>query len=375
MPHIDTAWKWAVNTCEANNVGYSQAYRNAQTVNGITYYDCSSFINYALLAGGFSTPGYAPNSNAFTTWSMGQVLLNLGFHKVTDGSLKPGDIGVSNNSSMQHTEMVYQVSSDGKTAQWMGAHTDSYSLPNQVSITSYWSKLWFDTLYRYENGATGSDPTPEDKPNTGLRVSVYVIAAMCGNFWTESSINPGIWESLNEQTDYTVQLVGYGLGQWTNTGGNTHGRLYSVMKYLSDNGYPKDSGIGEMEFLMQENYWSHASDYGFGSLREFLTSDSTDIAMLTHAFNWCWEGIHNSSWDARVTQAQQCYNYIIAHKDDSSITGWIAGNRFLSTDERLNNAVMIYRWISTNGEFNPVHVNRKKKKDIILMLRSPLLYD
>ena len=52
MPDINKAYSWAIQTCNAPNVGYSNAYRNQQTVGGITYYDCSSFINYALLAGG-----------------------------------------------------------------------------------------------------------------------------------------------------------------------------------------------------------------------------------------------------------------------------------------------------------------------------------
>lgn len=370
MPSIQDAWQWAVDTCNAANVGYSQTYRNQQTVNGITYYDCSSFINYALLAGGFSTPYYAPNNNAFTTWSEPTVLSNLGFHRVTDGSLKAGDIGVSNNNSMQHTEMVYAV--DGNKGQWMGAHTNSYALANQVSITTYWSTNWFDELWRYENGATGTDTPADDNPNSGLKVSAYVVAAMCGNFWTESGIDPGIWESLNTQTDYTVQYVGYGLGQWTNVGTGT-GRLYNLMQFLNNNGYAIDSGDGQLEYIIEENYWSHASSYGFDSLRNFLASESTDLTMLTHAFNWCWEGIHNNTWDARVTQAQRCYNYIVDHATDTSITGWITGNRFLSESERLNNAVMIYKWFGSNygGKTNYTYAKHKKSW---MWLRNPTLY-
>lgn len=370
MPSITDAWKWATDTCNAPNVGYSQAYRNQQTVNGITYYDCSSFINYALLAGGFTTPSYAPSHNAFTTWSEPTVLSNLGFHRVTDGTLKAGDIGVSNNSTMQHTEMVYTV--DGNKGQWMGAHTDAYALPNQVSITTYWSTNWFDELWRYQDGAEGgNDPYPDDNHNSGIKVSAYVIAAICGNFWTESSINPAIWENLNTQTDYTVQYVGYGLGQWTNVG-TGNGRLYNLMTFLQSNGYDITSGNGELEFLMEENYWSHADSYGFDSLRNFLTSESTDITMLTHAWNWCWEGIHNSTWDARVQQAQQCYNYIVGHADDTAITEWIYGNRFLSVNERLNNAVMIYRWFGSNYG-DKVRIKPKKTK-VWMFIRNPLLY-
>lgn len=374
MPSITEAWQWAVNTCNAPNVGYSQTYRNQQMVNGITYYDCSSFINYALLAGGFSTPSYAPSNNAFTTWSEPTVLSNLGFNRVTDGTLKVGDIGVSNNSSMQHTEMVYAVDSSGTKGQWMGAHTNAYALANQVSITTYWSANWFDQLWRYQDGAEPKDdPYPDDNPNSGFKVSPYVVAAICGNFWTESGIDPGIWESLDAQTDITVQYHGYGLGQWTNVG-TPNGRLYNLMTFLHNNGYPMDSGNGEMEFLIAENYWTPHRDYTFQNLNEFLSSTSTDLTMLTHAWNQCWEGIHNNTWDARVTQAENCYNYILAHKDDASITGWITGNRFLSYNERMNNAVMLYRWISDNIGSDTIPV-RKRKRRIVLMLRSPLLYD
>lgn len=169
MPSITQAWQWAVNTCNASNTGYSQAYRNGQTVSGITYYDCSSFINFAINAGGFTTPSYAPSNNAFTTGTMGAELLRLGFETVTDGSLKVGDIGVSHNSSMQHTEMVYAVS--GSTAQWMGAHTSEYALDDQVSITSYWTGLWFDTLYRYNGTDTGITYTLSVTNGTASRSS------------------------------------------------------------------------------------------------------------------------------------------------------------------------------------------------------------
>lgn len=373
MPSIQDAWQWAVNTCNASNVGYSQAYRNQQTVNGITYYDCSSFINYALLAGGFSTPSYAPDHNAFTTYSEPTVLSNLGFHRVTDGTLKAGDIGVSNNSRQQHTEMIYAVNNSGTAAQWMGAHSPNYALDRQVSIGTYWSANWFDTLWRYENGATGTDEPPEDNPDSGMRVSAYVIAAMCGNFWTESNINPGIWENLDAQTSSTVLNHGYGLGQWTNTGGNVNGRLYQLMSFLQENGYPLTSGDGQMEFLMNENYWTHSDAYGFSSLREYLVSDSTDIAMLTHAFNWCWEGIHNATWNIRVTQAQECYNYIVKHKNDETITQWISGNRWLTDKEKYNNAVMLYRWISQNIGDDTIPVTGTKNK-VIFMLRNRFLY-
>ena len=81
MPDINKAYSWAIETCNAPNVGYSNDYRNQQTVGGITYYDCSSFINYALLAGGFETPNYAPRYNAFTPMTKQKSYCHWGSQK------------------------------------------------------------------------------------------------------------------------------------------------------------------------------------------------------------------------------------------------------------------------------------------------------
>lgn len=329
MPDINRMYSWAVNTCNANNVGYSQAYRNQQTVNGITYYDCSSFVNYALLAGGFSTPSYAPSNNAFTTYTMESVLLKLGFKKVAGDEIKAGDIGVSDS----HTEICYKGGTGSAT--FMGAHGSSYPLAQQVSISSY--TRTFPRIYRYGDGGA-----------TGYGVSPYVAAAIAGNMWQESGLSPGIWENLSPGTPESL-LKGYGLGQWTNTGGDIHGRLYQLCTWLDSNGYARDDGDGQLAFLVHENVWYTSSDYPFSNLTDFLTSDSTDLTMLTHAYNLCWEGIHDSSWDARVTYAQQCLSYIIEHANDTSISKWYNGNSYLPNSQRLNNAVMLYRFLSAGG--------------------------
>lgn len=336
MPDINKAYTWAIQTCNAPNVGYSQAYRNAQTVGGITYYDCSSFINYALLAGGFETPQYAPKRNAFTTYSETSVLLSLGFKEVDAGdTYLAGDIGWVSG----HTEMCYQ-GGVGKGI-FMGAHTDNTALANQVSIGSSSGdptyERSFTRIFRYGEGGA-----------TGYGVSIYVAAAIAGNMWQESTLSPGMWEDLIIGTPTTLSR-GFGLGQWTNTGGNEHGRLYQLCTWLDENNYDRDSGEGQLAYLIHENTWYYSSDYDFENLQDFLTSTSTDIEMLTHAFNKCWEGIHDSSWDARVRYANQCYDYIREHANDTSITSWYNPNRYLSTEQRLNNAVMLYRYLSAGG--------------------------
>lgn len=345
MPDLNRAYSWAIETCNAPNVGYSQAYRNAQTVNNITYYDCSSFINYALIKGGFSTPSYAPKYNAFTTYTEASELIRLGFTEVdATSTYMSGDIGLSSG----HTEMCYQGGSGSGI--FMGAHTDGVPLADQVSISSYTRS--FPRLFRYGSGGA-----------TGYGVSAYVAAAIAGNMWQESTLSPGVWEGLTPGTP-TSLLKGFGLGQWTNTGGDTHGRLYQLISWLDSNGYARDDGDGQLAYLVHEDVWYQHSEYPFTSLTEFLQSDSTDIEMLTHAYNLCWEGIHDSSWDARVTYARWSYEYIIAHANDTTITQWYNDNTYLTQDQRFNNAVMLYRYMSAGGGGGGKPSHRKKSTPI-----------
>jgi hypothetical protein len=357
MPDINKAYSWAIETCNAPNVGYSQAYRNAQTVGGITYYDCSSFINYALLAGGFTTPNYAPKYNAFTTYTEADVLLSLGFKEVdASGEYLPGDIGLS----VSHTEMCYK-GGKGKGV-FMGAHTDNAPLEYQVSIGSTTGNQNYETsfprLFRYGEGGA-----------TGYGCSAYVVSAICGNMWQESGVNPGMWEGQNVSS-FTALNVGFGLGQWTNTGGDTHGRLYKLHEWLQENGYQDDDGVGQLNYLIHENVWysrDEASQYA--TLTDFLTSSSTDLAELTHAFNVGWEGIHDHTWDFRVTYAEKCYDFITKHANDTSINKWFSKNEFLTIDERLNNAVLIYRFLSAGGGGGGTHTTKKKSMPVWMMIK------
>lgn len=353
--NIQVSYQWSIDTCNRNNVGYSQTYRNQQTVNGITYYDCSSFIWYALLASGFDVvAAHGGQAWPFTTYDMAGVLDTLGFDRVpVNNEWKPGDILIRNNSWGNHTEMVYS----GRRT--MGAHSSTYPLNEQVSINNGDSDpAKWDTCHRYGGGATGA-----------VGSSAYVVAAMAGNFWQESGVNPGIWQNLTPAS-WTSLNAGFGIGQWTNTNGDTHGRLYKLHEWLVKNGYSDDDGIGQLNYLITENVWyPQAEASGFANLQAFLTSDSTDITALTHAWNIGWEGIHDDSWDKRVEYANDCYNYIIAHANDANITTWAKGNRYLSNVERFNNAVLLYRFLSTGSKpstgttFLIAVLSKKKRRD------------
>lgn len=342
MADINRAYSWAIETCNAPNVGYSQTYRNARTVGGITYYDCSSFINYALLAGGFETPSYAPNNNAFTTSTEASELIRLGFTEVdSSGEYLAGDIGLSSG----HTEMCYQGGS-GKGI-FMGAHTSNASLANQVSIGSSKGNATyqrsFPRLFRYGEGGA-----------SGYGASIFVVSALAGNAWRESHINP------------TLSQIGggaFGLFQWDG------GRKTALLNWLSDNGYDDTSPNGQMQYLIVEDDWIGTFD-GISSLTEFLTSSSTDVESLTKAFCNCWERPGIPAIEERIEFAYKALIYIQLHANDTSIVTWETGPMYyLSEEQALHNAVLMYRFYSAGGGGGGTPTERKKKMPIWMWIK------
>ena len=261
MPNMSAAYQWAINTCNNPNVGYSQIHREQETIDGITYYDCSSFIWYALQAGGFSlTPP------PFTTSGMISILQSIGFSAVNiNGLWAAGDILWRPG----HTEMVYS----GGTGQGitMGAHGSSYPLEDQVSINSYVSSASSWTyLFRYSGGAptrqwirgTASQYfTTEQMQNNALCLrdwfvtytdwSLNAIAGMAGNIQGESTFNPDSMEHPNLPIG-TVGRDGIGLVQWTTDTAADGNPLFMILTYLygavTDWGDP----VGQCNAIMAE---------------------------------------------------------------------------------------------------------------------------
>jgi hypothetical protein len=161
--------------------------------------------------------------------------------------------------------------------------------------------------------------------------NLFVIAAILGNWWGESNINPGIWEGLR------IGSPGYGLGQWTDN--SQVKRRTGLTCWLSQNGYAMDSAEGQIKFFVEENIWysvRHAKQ--FRNLQEFLNSNSTDLEYLTYAFLEGWEGIWDGTQTNRYNHAQKIFYALLGGKQSTS--GWVKGNRYLSEDEIINNAVL-----------------------------------
>lgn len=310
MPSIQQAYNWAVETCAADNVGYSQQYRNQQTVKGITYYDCSSFIWYALLAGGFDVKAAnGGDSYPFWTGTEAACLRVLGF-TLYDPSVewKPGDILIRTG----HTEMVFDATRS------MGAHTQNATLENQVSINANDSRGNWLQLWRWENGATNEWikgnrwlSIGEMQNNATITIDYllkagFTIESICGILGNaggayslgESSINPGIWQNLTPNPN-----LGFGLFQWTPSTNYTD--------WAVANGYETDDGYGQLDWLVNQTVptgqWIPTTDYP-ETFAEFKVS-TKDPEYLAYAFLNNFERPANRNQPERQQNARYWYEW------------------------------------------------------------------
>lgn len=165
--------------------------------------------------------------------------------------------------------------------------------------------------------------------------NLYVIAAICGNFYQESTVNPGIWEGLRPGAP------GYGLGQWTDNPPQVMRRT-ALFNYLDAHGYSRDSGPGQLEFLVYEDLWipSLFQQSAYNTLSDFFASTSTNLTDLTLEWMYHWEGINDGTFNIRLNAAQ---TFLTAFQnDDGTRAHWQAGNFYLDlTTVAKDNALLI----------------------------------
>lgn len=337
MPNLNYAFQWWINTCNAPMIAYDQAYRNQGQryfpgYSGLyTCYDCSSFVWYGLWYAGFNPP---PRNPDFPWNTDGQEtgLPQCGFTKYNIGAFVPlpGDIVLRpRRLGRGHTEVVIEQGSDNMHARTMGAHDHFSDIDRDVSINSGESYLGQYTFI-YRLGAGGA---------VGYGSSLYVVAALCGNAWRESTLNPGLHE---------IGGSGFGLFQWTGS------RHTDLVNWMHANGYQDENDPnGQIAYLIHENFWSANAESranNINSLQDFLQSPITDVILLTRLFCDCWEIPGVVAMQERYQAAQNCYDYINLHAQDGAITEWFIESGYLTPDsKRYNNAVMLYRALAAGG--------------------------
>lgn len=126
------------------------------------------------------------------------------------------------------------------------------------------------------------------------------IAGLLGNMQSESTINPGIWESLNEDNI----SGGFGLVQWTPAS--------KYIDWVSDTVYPLEDGFGQLIWIDEETVpsgqWVQTDDYPI-TFEEFKTSTETP-EYLASAFLKNFERAGVEVEEERRTQASYWYSYI-----------------------------------------------------------------
>lgn len=139
--------------------------------------------------------------------------------------------------------------------------------------------------------------------------SISAVAAMCGNMQSESTINPGIWENLDE-----VAKGGYGLVQWT---------PYTNYADWAGSDW-ENNGTKEMQRIIYELenglQWIKTAMYPM-SFREFTTSTETP-ELLAQAWLYNYERPESLDQPWRSTQAREWFEYFGGHPA-SSIPVWL----------------------------------------------------
>lgn len=196
--------------------------------------------------------------------------------------------------------------------------------------------------------------------------NLYVIAAICGNFYQESTVNPGIWENL------TPNAPGYGLGQWTDNPPQVMRRT-ALFKWLDANGYSRDSGEGQLKFLVYENLWipSLFQPSAYNTLTDFFNSTSTNLSDLVYEFMYHWEGINDGSYTTRWQFAIDAYNMF--SNDHYQRDPWYTGNYYLNrNEESLSNALLIKDFFLGEEPGPGPDPDEPTEEEIIAIVRTAL---
>jgi len=308
MNDINAAYRWAIDTCNDPDVGYWMDHRYQETINDITYYDCSSFIWYALVDGG----GFVLPSPAFVTGGMLQVLTDAGFNIITGPNAGticyPGDILWHNHGSAGgHTEMVFAGGTG--TARTMGAHgRNGIPLQNQVSINAgyvpfsdvgweYLARWGAGVEYNWHNKNTGAyaRDSIEAQENVMKMVQVLAplgwtinaVAALAGNQAYESGFNPWRWEG-----DVVNLSKGYGLFQYT-----------PATKYINSSVAAGYNGF-------QPNYPLGAGGQDDGTAQLLFMHNNVDGGYIpTSAYNLSMQQFRESTLSPDYLASAWLYNY------------------------------------------------------------------
>lgn len=279
-----------------------------------------------------------------------------------------------------HVAVVEEIKSNGNIVISQSGYdknnrtpsSPTYFWTSEVTPANNYCAPWV-TSAKYKYSLQGFIYLP-NQPAPTTSISDYVISAMIGNFWRESTLNPNIWEGQHAPVPFDTVPMGYGLAGFTNSSSQSM-YLYQMYQWVTANGYQPYDGDGQLAFIFDEKHWNANNFYGqsaYNTFDEFIASTDNDIDALTKEFCEHWE-VPNSQYEAladRQQNARKALQYITDHKNDNpAIYNWLDPTTYLNVylsdtiyigndppyDQitQIQNQVMcIYFWI-TNGVPTP----------------------
>lgn len=132
--------------------------------------------------------------------------------------------------------------------------------------------------------------------------SLNAISGMLGNMQRESTINPGIWQSLIEGSGGGG---GFGLVQWT--------PYTNFTNWADSNGYEWDDGDAQLKWINEETVstgqWIATSNYAFTFAAFKKSTETPEYLASTFLMNFERAGV--SAESERRTNARNWYNYLL----------------------------------------------------------------
>lgn len=131
--------------------------------------------------------------------------------------------------------------------------------------------------------------------------TINAIAGMLGNMQTESTINPAIWENLDDENT----RGGYGLVQWTPSTKYT-----SWCNNQGLNPAHMDSALLRIEYELENGLQYYPTDEYPLTFKQFKES-TLPASYLGMAFLYNYERPASLEQPNRGSQAQEWYNYLL----------------------------------------------------------------
>lgn len=318
MGAVSNAVTWAVGIANDNSHGYDQTNRWGPD------YDCSSLVISA-----YENAGVPVKTNGATyTGNMVSVFLACGFIDVTSrvnlttgSGLIKGDVVWKTGHVEMVTEPGYLVgASANENGEATGGATGDQNA-KEIRVRAYYNGPWTTVLrwpetYTY---ITGNRYLSQAEMETNARYiwnylgsrgwSRNAVAGMLGNMQTESTINPGIWQGLNDGVG-----PAYGLVQWD--------PYTKYTTWCAENGLDPahmDSALKRIEYELENGLQYYPTPSYPETFAEFKTSTASPY-YLGMAFLANYERPKNPDQPARGTQAEKWYTFLGGIEPDTPDT-------------------------------------------------------